>query len=157
MKNFFALLFAAVFALASSIAVAKLPAPTPEAKAKADETKAKAAATTEADKKKLAEVQDRVAARYIEQQKAKGITVKPTPVVAAAPAPAAAAPAATPASTTGSTSKADTPNPGTQKVLAPEGGTRQSAEAHSAPADPKGEQSKDSKAAEKKPEDGKSK
>lgn len=145
MKNFLALLFVAVFALASGVAVARLPAPTPEAKAKADETKAKAAATAEADKKKLAEVQDRVAARYIEQQKAKGITVKPTPVAAAAATPAAPGAAA------------PTPNPATQKVLAPEGGTRQSAEAHSAPADPKGEQSKDSKAAEKKPQDGKSK
>ncbi|MCE9642546.1 MAG: formate dehydrogenase [Betaproteobacteria bacterium] len=71
---------------------AKLPAPqlTDEQKAKAEETKAKAAEAAKKDGELLAKSQDRVADRYIKAQKAKGITVKPTPVVvAAAPAPAA--------------------------------------------------------------------
>ncbi|MBC7944164.1 MAG: hypothetical protein H7X91_02620 [Burkholderiales bacterium] len=140
------LLIAAAFGLLSGIAGAKLPLPSPEAQAKAEEAKTKAATAAEVDKANLAKAQDRVAARYIEQQKAKGVTVKPTPV--AAPA-AAATPASSP--------QAAVPNPGVQKVLAPEGGTRQSAEAHSAPANPEGEQSKDSKAAEKKPQDDKPK
>ncbi len=140
------LLIAAAFGLLSGIAGAKLPLPSPEAQAKAEEAKTKAATAAEVDKANLAKAQDRVAARYIEQQKAKGITVKPTPV--ATPV-AAATPASSP--------QANVPNPSVQKVLAPEGGTRQSAEAHSAPADPKGEQSTDSKAAEKKPQDSKPK
>lgn len=143
------LLIAAAFGLLSGIAGAKLPLPSPEAQAKAEEAKTKAATAAEVDKANLAKAQDRVAARYIEQQKAKGITVKPTAV--AAPAAAATPAAATPASSP----QAAVPNPGVQKVLAPEGGTRQSAEAHSAPANPEGEQSKDSKAAEKKPQDDK--
>ena len=84
-------------ALAFATAVwAKLPAPTDEQKAKAAETKAKAA---EADKKAgelLTTAQDRVAARYIAEQKAKGKEVHPTPIVVAAPA-VAPAPAAAPA------------------------------------------------------------
>lgn len=117
------LLVAAAFGLSNGVGVAKMPAPTPEAQAKADETKAKAAAEAELEKARLAKAQDRVAARYIEQQKAKGITVKPTPVTTA--------PASTP--------QANVPNIGVQKVLAPEGGNRQSAEAHSAPSSTDGE------------------
>jgi hypothetical protein len=87
--------------LMAPLALAKLPPPSEEAKAKAEEAKVKKA---EADKKaaeQLTASMDRVANRYIAQQKAKGITVKPTPIVAAAPpaapaAPAAGAPAAAP-------------------------------------------------------------
>lgn len=72
------------------VALAKLPPPSEEAKAKAEENKAKAAATAEADQKALAKAEDRAAERYIKEQKAKGVVVKPTPI-AAAPAPAAVA------------------------------------------------------------------
>ena len=86
---------------------AKLPPPSEEAKVKAEEAKAKAAEAAKLANEQLAKAQDRVAARYIAEQKAKGITVKPTPIVAPpapaaapaaapAPAPAAAAPAAKP-------------------------------------------------------------
>src|SRR4029453_16780633 len=82
-------------------AVAKLPAPPPmdeKAKAAAEEKKAKDAAAAEAAKAAQARAEDRVAARYIAEQKAKGTTVTPQlgPAVIAASAPAAkgAAPAA---------------------------------------------------------------
>ena len=76
------LLLATCLALAST-AQAKLPPPTEEQAAKAAEAKAKAA---EADAKaatELAAAQDKVAARWIAAQKAKGITV--TPIATAAP------------------------------------------------------------------------
>lgn len=79
------------------LANAKLPPPTEEQKAKAEETKAKAAETAKKDAELLGKAQDKVAERYIKEQKAKGIIVKPTPIVpppAAAPAPAPAAAAA---------------------------------------------------------------
>ncbi|MBA2352409.1 MAG: hypothetical protein ACR2FI_13495 [Burkholderiales bacterium] len=123
-----ALLVAAAFGLLSGIAGAKLPPPTPEAQAKADEAKAKAAAAAEVEKANLAKAQDRVAARYIEQQKEKGITVTPTPVVA--PPAAAGAPSTTPA--------AASPTRPLEK-----------AEAHSAPVDPKGDAKMDGKVTEK--------
>ena len=93
MKSMKALLIA-LFCLSMSGAVlAKLPvAPlTDEQKAKADEAKAKAAEAAKKDAELLAKSQDRVASRYIQQQKAKGVTVKPTAIVAAAPAAAAPA------------------------------------------------------------------
>ena len=91
-------LFAAAalaFALSAGLAYAKIPAPPMDdaAKAKADEAKVKAADAAKKDAEVLAKAQDRVAARYIKEQKAKGVTVKPTPIAAAAPA-ATAAPAA---------------------------------------------------------------
>jgi hypothetical protein len=61
-------------------AVAKLPAPPPmdeKAKAAAEEKKAKDAAAAEAAKAAQARAEDRVAARYIAEQKAKGKTVTP--------------------------------------------------------------------------------
>ena len=86
--------FALILALtvASAGAWAKLPPPSEEAKAKAAEN-----AKLEAEQ--LANAQNRVAEAFIKQQKAKGITVKPTPIAppvppAAAPAPTAPAPAA---------------------------------------------------------------
>jgi hypothetical protein len=77
-------------------AFAKLSPPvlTEEAKAKADEAKAKAAEAAKKDAELLGKAQDRVADRYIKEQRAKGVIVKPTAIAAAAPA--AAAPPATP-------------------------------------------------------------
>ena len=88
--EFLLVLSCAVFA---SAALAKLPPPSEEAKAKAEETKAKAADAAKKDAELLAKTQDRVAERYIKEQKAKGVVVKPTPIAAAAPAAATPAPA----------------------------------------------------------------
>jgi hypothetical protein len=78
-------------------AVAKLPPPPPlddKAKAAAEEKKAKDAAAAEAAAAAQARAEDRVAARYIAEQKAKGKAVTPqmgrTSPAAAAPAKAAA-------------------------------------------------------------------
>lgn len=89
-------------ALLTSAAWAKLPELTEEQKAAAAEKKAKADEATKKGNEQLAASQDRVAGKYIDQMKAKGVTVTPTPVVppappAAAPAPAPAAPAVAPA------------------------------------------------------------
>ena len=65
---------------AFGIAMAKLPAPPPMTdaqKAAAEEKKAKDAAAAEAAKKQQAAAEDRVAARYIAEQKAKGHVVTP--------------------------------------------------------------------------------
>jgi hypothetical protein len=85
-------------------AVAKLPPPPPmdeKAKAAAEEKKAKDAAAAAADAALLTRAQDRVAARYIAEERAKGVTIKPqmssTPPAAPAPAAAPAAPAKAPA------------------------------------------------------------
>ncbi len=84
-------------------AVAKLPPPPPlddKAKAVAEEKKAKDAADAQAAAAAQARAEDRVAARYIAEQKAKGKVVTPqlgktAPV--AAPAKAAPAKVAAPA------------------------------------------------------------
>lgn len=95
--------FALVLALTvtSAGAWAKLPPPSEEAKAKAEEAKVKAAETAKTEGELLGKSQDRVAEKYIKEQKAKGITVKPTPIPPPAPpapavaaAPVAAAPGA---------------------------------------------------------------
>jgi hypothetical protein len=93
-----AMIIAALCAATTGAVYAKLPTPqlTDEQKAKAEEAKAKAAEAGKKENELLAKSQDRVADRYIKAQKAKGITVKPTPIAAAAPvaaAPAAKAPA----------------------------------------------------------------
>ena len=92
-----ALVLTALCLATTGAVYAKLPVQpmTDEQKAKAEETKAKAAEAAKKDAELLAKSQDRVADRYIKAQKAKGITVKPTPIAAAlaSPAPAAAAPA----------------------------------------------------------------
>ena len=87
-----AMVIAALCLATTGAVYAKLPAPqlTDEQKAKAEETKAKAADAAKKEGEMLAKSQDHVADRYIKAQKAKGITVKPTPI-AAAPAPAAPA------------------------------------------------------------------
>ncbi|MGB7988303.1 MAG: formate dehydrogenase [Candidatus Methylophosphatis roskildensis] len=74
---------------------AKLPPPSEEQKAKAEEAKAKADEAAKKNAELLGKAQDRVAERYIQQMRAKGIEVKPTP--SAAPAPPPAAPPAAPA------------------------------------------------------------
>lgn len=83
-------------------AVAKIVPPpmTEEQKAAAEAKKAKDAQAAEAAKQAQARAEDRVAARYIAEQKAKGLTVTPQmgPTSAASDAGAkAAAPAANPA------------------------------------------------------------
>ena len=77
------------------LAVAKLPAPPPlddKAKAAAEEKKAKDAAAAEAAKASQARAEDRVAARYMGEQKAKGKTIAPQiiPTAATSTSPAAA-------------------------------------------------------------------
>ncbi len=79
-------------------AVAKLPPPPPmddKAKVAAEEKKAKDAAAAAADAAALARAEDRVAARYIADQRAKGKSVTPemgrTPQLAPPAAPNAAA------------------------------------------------------------------
>jgi hypothetical protein len=81
--TFRALLTAGLAVATFSLAVAKLPPPPPmddKAKAAAEEKKAKDAATADAEKAALNRAMDRVATRYIGEQKAKGVTVTPTPI-----------------------------------------------------------------------------
>ena len=77
----FRALFVALMVVASfGLAIAKLPPPPPmddAAKAAAEEKKAKDAAAAEAAKQLQARIEDKVAARYIAEQKAKGIIVTP--------------------------------------------------------------------------------
>lgn len=84
-------LIAALLAGSASLGFAKLPAKTPEEEAKAAAAKSKAAADAEVEKQLLAKSQDRVVARYTEEQRAKGKEVKPTPMTppatAGSPAP----------------------------------------------------------------------
>jgi hypothetical protein len=84
---------------AFGVAMAKLPAPPPltdAQKVAAEEKKAKDATAAEIAKQQQARAEDRVAARYIAEQKAKGNSVTPQMGPSSAAAPAAAAPAATP-------------------------------------------------------------
>ena len=88
-----ALLAAGMVVTTFGLAVAKLPPPAPmddKAKAAAEEKKAKDAAAAEAAKAAQARAEDRVAARYIAEQKTKGKTITPQMgATAAAAAPAA--------------------------------------------------------------------
>ena len=79
--------------VAATTAMAKLPPLNDEQKVKAEEAKAAAAEKAKVEAELLGKAQDRVAEKYIKEQKAKGVIVKPTPIVPPAP-PAAAAPAA---------------------------------------------------------------
>ena len=74
-----ALIAAGVVVASFSLAVAKLPPPPSDeaSKAAAEQKKEKDAAAAEKDKADLARTQDRVAAKYIADQKAKGKTVTP--------------------------------------------------------------------------------
>jgi hypothetical protein len=92
-----ALLAAGIVVGSFGLAVAKLPPAPPlddKAKAAAEEKKAKDAAAAEAAKAQQARAEDRVAARYIAEQKAKGKTITPqmgsTAMASAAPAKGAA-------------------------------------------------------------------
>lgn len=87
-KSKFALVLALTVAMSG--AWAKLPAPSEEAQAKAAEAKVKAAENAKMESELLGKTQDRVAQKYIVDQKAKGVIVKPTPI--APPAPPAAVP-----------------------------------------------------------------
>ena len=97
MRTIRALFGAALVVATFGFAVAKLPPAPPltdAQKAAAEEAKAKAAAAAEVAKQQQAKAEDRVAARYFADMKAKGKTV-PAPQMAAPPAPPApAAPAA---------------------------------------------------------------
>ena len=96
-----ALLAAGLVLCAFGLATAKLPAPPPmsdEQKAAAEEKKAKDAAAADLAKKQQAQAEDRVAARYIAEQKAKGRNVTPQMGPTSAPAPSPSAlPAPAPA------------------------------------------------------------
>jgi hypothetical protein len=90
-----ALIAAALIVGLFGVAVAKLPPPvlTDAQKAAADDKKAKDAAAAEAAKAQQVKAEDRVAARYFAEMKAKGKAVsppQPLPPPAAPPAPAAA-------------------------------------------------------------------
>jgi len=94
-----ALIAAGVVVGTFGLAMAKLPPPPPmdeKAKATAEEKKAKDAATAEAVKAQQAKAEDRVAARYVAEQKAKGKVVTPQmgPSAMAAAVPGTAAPVA---------------------------------------------------------------
>lgn len=97
-----ALIIAGAFAVGAVPAYGKLPPPSEEQKLKSEEAKAKTAEQTKKDAESLSKAQDDVAGRYIQEMKAKGVEVKPTPI---AP-PAGAAPAAAPAPTQATTGSA---------------------------------------------------
>jgi hypothetical protein len=91
-----ALLAAALMIVGFGLAVAKLPPAPPmddKAKAAADEKKTKDAAAAEAGKQQQARAEDRVASRYISEQKALGKSVVPQMGPTAQVAAATAAPA----------------------------------------------------------------
>jgi hypothetical protein len=95
-----ALLAAGLVVASFGVAVAKLPPPPPmtdEQKAAAEEKKAKDATTAAAAAAAQARAEDRVAARYIAEQKAKGVIIHPTPIAPPAARAAGAPPAAAPA------------------------------------------------------------
>jgi hypothetical protein len=72
-----ALIAAGVVVASFGLAIAKLPPPDDAAKAAAAAKKEKDAATADKAKAELTAVEDRVASRYIAEQKAKGKTVTP--------------------------------------------------------------------------------
>jgi redox-regulated HSP33 family molecular chaperone len=98
MKTKFSLTVAlAAFVLAAGgPAVAKLPAPTDEQKAKAEEAKAKQAEAAQKSAELLCKSMDQVAARWAQEQKAKGAPANPMAVDCKG-APVATAAAAVPA------------------------------------------------------------
>ena len=87
--TFRALIAAGVVVASFGLAVAKLPPLTDEQKAAAAAKKDKDAEVAQKDAADLARAQDRVAAKYTGEQRAKGKTV--TPQIAATPAPPPAA------------------------------------------------------------------
>ena len=90
-----ALIAAALIVGLFGVAVAKLPPPAPltdAQKAAADDKKAKDAAAAEAAKAQQAKAEDRVAARYFADMKAKGKAVAPPQSLPPPAAPAATTP-----------------------------------------------------------------
>lgn len=97
MKTIRALFGAALVVATFGFAVAKLPPAPPMTdaqKATAEEAKAKAAAAAALAAQQQAQAEDRVAARYFAEMKAKGKMVPPSQFTAPAPAASAAKPAA---------------------------------------------------------------
>lgn len=97
MKTIRALSAAALVVATFGLAVAKLPPPPPMTdaqKAAAEEAKAKAAAAAEQAKQQLTAAEDRVAARYFAEMKAKGKQVSPPQTGSPPAADKAAMPAA---------------------------------------------------------------
>lgn len=93
MKTMQAVLAAGLVVATFGLAVAKLPAPPPMTdaqKAAAEEAKGKAAAAAALTAQQQATAEDRVAARYFADMKAKGKQVPAAQMAAAAPAVAAA-------------------------------------------------------------------
>ncbi|MCC6535395.1 MAG: hypothetical protein IT531_22835 [Burkholderiales bacterium] len=88
---------AALLMAASGITVAKLPPPTPEEAAKAAQAKERAKQAAAAHEAATRRAQDRVAERYIAAMKAKGVTVKATPLDEQPTAAVTTAPGKTPA------------------------------------------------------------
>jgi hypothetical protein len=115
MKSTKALALAALYLLATGLVFAKLPPLTDEQKAKAEEAKATADAVAKKDAELLAKAQDRVASHYIQQQKAKGITVKPAPIANAPASAVAAAATVAPAARELSATPLDAPPPAKKK------------------------------------------
>ena len=92
MKTTHALLAAGLVVTTFGLAVAKLPAPPPMTDAQKEEAKAKAAAAAALTAQQLSAAEDRVAARYFSDMKAKGRQA-PAPQIAATTPPVAVAPA----------------------------------------------------------------
>jgi hypothetical protein len=81
-----ALLTAAMVIGSFGLAIARLPPLNDQQKAAAEEKKDKDAAAAKADAEALSRAQDRVASKYIAEQKPKDVTVTPTPIAAPASA-----------------------------------------------------------------------
>ena len=92
MKTIRAVLVATMVVASFGVAVAKLPPAAPLTDVQKAEAKAKADAAADTAKQQQAKAEDRVAARYIAEQKAKGKAVTPQ-MGATATAPPAVAPA----------------------------------------------------------------
>lgn len=90
MKSNKVLALAALCLFTSGLVFAKLPPLTDAQKATAEEAKVKAAEVAKKEAELLTKSQDAVASRYIQEQKAKGVIIKPTPIAVAPPAPATA-------------------------------------------------------------------
>jgi hypothetical protein len=98
MKTLRALVAAGLVVATFGVAIAKLPPPAPpteEQKKAAEEKKAKDAAAAEAAKAAQARAEDRVAARYYAEMKAKGKQVSAPQMQPGAPVPVISAPAPT--------------------------------------------------------------
>ena len=86
MKTTQALLAAGLVIATFGLAVAKLPAPPPMTDAQKEEAKAKAAAAAALTAQQLSAAEDRVAARYFADMKAKGKQVSQPQMAATTPA-----------------------------------------------------------------------